>query len=56
MLDCLCEGISNREIAERLNRSVRTVEHHVSSIIDKMHVDNRRAAILVAIQRKIEAH
>lgn len=55
VLDCLCEGISNREIAERLNRSVRTVEHHVSSIIDKMDVDNRRAAILIAIQDRTGA-
>ena len=42
----LSEGRSNKEIAEELNRSQRTVEHHVSAILGKLDAPNRMAAIL----------
>ena len=42
----LAEGRSNKEIAEDLNRSQRTVEHHVSAILGKLDAPNRMAAIL----------
>jgi DNA-binding NarL/FixJ family response regulator len=35
------QGMTNREIAERLDLSRRTVEDHVSNIKDKWGVDNR---------------
>ena len=46
VLSCLREGLSNREISEKLNRSPRTIEHHVSSILGKLNAPNRMAAIL----------
>ncbi len=46
VLKLLGEGLSNGEIAENLSRSPRTIEHHVSSILQKMNVENRMAAVL----------
>lgn len=46
VLRLLGEGLSNREIADELSRSQRTVDHHVSSILGKLNAQNRMAAIL----------
>ena len=51
VLRYLQEGLSNRDIAEALNRSQRTVEHHVASILNKLNAPNRMAAIL-RVQRE----
>jgi DNA-binding CsgD family transcriptional regulator/tetratricopeptide (TPR) repeat protein len=48
VLGLLSEGLTNSEIADRLVVSVRTVDHHVSSILAKLAVSSRRAAISVA--------
>lgn len=44
VLRLLSEGASNAMIAETLNRSIRTVEHHVSTVLSKLGVNNRNAA------------
>ena len=46
ILGYIAAGASNAEIAERLSRSQRTVEHHVSSILTKLNVSNRMEAML----------
>ena len=46
MLTMMTEGASNAEIADRMSRSQRTVEHHVSSILGKLSASNRLEAIL----------
>jgi two-component system, NarL family, response regulator LiaR len=53
VLALLVKGFSNPDIAERLVVSRATVKVHVSSILSKLGVDNRAAAISLAIQRKL---
>jgi DNA-binding CsgD family transcriptional regulator/tetratricopeptide (TPR) repeat protein len=46
VLKLLADGASNAEIATAQSRSVRTVEHHVSSILGKLNAAHRLEAIL----------
>ena len=48
VLGLVGEGLRNREIAARLIVSTRTVDHHVSSILNKLGVQTRVEAIDVA--------
>ena len=48
VLDLVADGLTNAEIAARLVVSVRTVDHHVSSILGKLGVSSRREAGRVA--------
>ncbi|MCY7347649.1 MAG: response regulator transcription factor [Pyrinomonadaceae bacterium] len=49
--ETVARGLSNKEIAEELNLSVRTVENHVSRILAKKNFTNR-----VEIARHIISH
>ncbi len=47
----LAQGLQNREIAERLTVTERTVKFHVSAILGKMEAGNRTEAVAIAVQR-----
>lgn len=48
VLELLCQGQSNRQIAERLVRSERTVEKHVAALLAKLGVATRAEAAALA--------
>ncbi len=50
VLQELAQGKTNREIADTLIISERTVKFHVSSILGKLDADNRTEAVAIAAQ------
>jgi NarL family two-component system response regulator LiaR len=50
VLSLIAEGLSNREIGERLVISERTVHGHVGNILKKLHLANRTQAALYALR------
>ena len=48
VLSLLAEGLANKDIAERLFLSERTVKNHISNVLSKLHLENRVQAALYA--------
>jgi DNA-binding CsgD family transcriptional regulator len=48
VLSLLSTGSTNSEIAQQLVVSVRTVDHHVSALLQKLEVSSRREAVAAA--------
>jgi len=44
IMEAIERGLSNKEIANELKIEVSTVKNHVHNILDKLHLQNRRAA------------
>lgn len=51
IIDAIAAGDSNREIATRLNISLQTVKHHMTSIFDKTGTSTRLELALFAIRQ-----
>lgn len=50
VLQLLTQGFSNKEIAQRLSISIKTVKSHVGNLLSKLGVNSRTQATLYAIK------
>lgn len=46
VLELIAQGMGNKEIARRMSRSPRTIEHHVSAVLGKFSAANRMEVLL----------
>jgi DNA-binding NarL/FixJ family response regulator len=53
ILRLVAKGATNQQIADVLHISVRTVNTHMTNILNKIGVDNRTAASTFAVQNKL---
>ena len=53
VLELLAQGFTNAQLADKLHRSPKTVDHHVCSLFAKMGVHSRAEAVAIAITRGI---
>lgn len=53
VLICVARGLSNKEIAETLHISVRTVDHHCEHLMEKLDLHDRVQLARLAIREKI---
>jgi NarL family two-component system response regulator LiaR len=53
VLKLMVEGLNNSQIAERLVVGLSTVKFHVGNILMKLGVENRVAAVTMAMQKKL---
>jgi DNA-binding CsgD family transcriptional regulator len=53
VLRLLAQGRSNREIAEALALSEKTIANHVTNILNKIGMDNRAAAAAFAVRQRL---
>lgn len=49
----LGRGQSNKEIADAMNSSIKTIKNHLNSIFQKLGVSNRTEAVVKAIERGV---
>jgi two-component system, NarL family, response regulator LiaR len=52
-LALMVDGLSNKEIAERLSVSQSTVKFHVSNVLSKLGAGSRTQAVAIAIKNKL---
>lgn len=55
VLHLVAEGLTNREIGERIHLAEKTVKHYMTNILGKLHVRSRVEAALLAARREQHA-
>ena len=50
VVELVAAGLTNEKIAEKLEISKRTVDNHISNILNKTRVDNRVSLVRWALQ------
>lgn len=50
VLELLSQGLTNRQIGDQLHLAEKTVKHHMTVILQKLHVRTRTEAALMAVQ------
>ncbi len=55
MLQPAADGLSNKEIADKLVISEETVKNHIANILSKLDVNDRTQAILCALRKGLVA-
>ena len=53
VLRCIARGLSNKDIANELVISEKTVKTHVSNLLQKLHLADRTQAAIYAMQKKL---
>lgn len=53
ILNCLTEGLNNKDMAKKLFISENTVKKHISNILDKLELDDRTQAALFAVSHEL---
>ena len=56
ILGYIGEGLTNREIADLLNLSEKTIKNYVSQIYAKLHIKRRSQAATIATERRLREH
>jgi NarL family two-component system response regulator LiaR len=51
VLKLAAKGMNNKDIADHLNLSIRTVQAHLSTVFSKMQVGSRTEAVVQALQK-----
>ena len=51
VLKLIAGGLSNKEIAQELTITEKTVKNHINNIFSKLHVNDRSQAVLYAIRK-----
>ena len=53
ILALMVEGLSNKEIGERLTVSVSTIKFHISNVLSKLGVSSRTEAVSLALKQNL---
>lgn len=53
VVQLMAEGLSNKQIADRLGISAHTAKFHVNAVLGKLHASTRTEAVVRAVQRGV---
>lgn len=53
VLECVAEGLANKQIAAQLQLTEETIKSHMRNIMEKLRANDRTHAVMIAIRRGI---